>query len=245
MSDWKKDFETYRSYQGKRRLPTLQTSARMMAAALVTAAQHAAMAEFTNRDFRTLAGFSGLIQTEQDRIFNELVVATLTVFMLTLEAPDVRFGDDEESKAMRTFFPYVREEIPRAHGRSLADNGVERKYVDIWRKLLTMRYEEYSKDKQEVRWAAMQSETHLTNDTLSDIQVLLPVQTVAIGCHRHICRGKIQGKDELFKHIIRWLGRFYVEYRVLLEGKRITPLMRFRRRTETFLRGLSGFFKKT
>jgi len=94
-----------------------------------------------------------------------------------------------------------------------------------------MRYEEYARDRHDVRAAAMQiesAEKSLDLDDLSKIQLLVPVQAVAIGCHHHICRGDTDGRDDLFKLTLRSLSMFYVELRVRLEGGRITPLTRAR-----------------
>ena len=59
-----------------------------------------------------------------------------------------------------------------------------------------MRYEEYARDRHSVRAAAMQiesAEKDLDLNDLSNIQLVLPVQAVAIGCHAHICRGQTDG----------------------------------------------------
>jgi hypothetical protein len=57
---------------------------------------------------------------------------------------------------------------------------------------------------------------------------MLPVEAVAIGCHHHVCRGKTEGRDELFKAMLRSLSKFYVQIRLGLEVGKITPLMRAR-----------------
>ena len=44
---------------------------------------------FKNERFRKLIFFDSITQLEQDRIFNELVLAVLTVIMLTCDAPDI------------------------------------------------------------------------------------------------------------------------------------------------------------
>jgi hypothetical protein len=63
-------------------------------------------------------------------------------------------------------------------------------------------------------------------DDLSKIQLLVPVQAAAIGCHHHVCRGKTNGRDELFKLMLRSLSRFYIDIRIRLEGGKITFLTR-------------------
>jgi len=77
-------------------------------------------------------------------------------------------------------------------------------------------------------------------DGLSKIQLLVPVQPVSIGCHRHICRGNTAGQDALFKHIIKSLANFYVELRVRLEGGEITLVTRARVALKRTLRRLGG-----
>jgi hypothetical protein len=55
------------------------------------------------------------------------------------------------------------------------------------------------------------------------------VQVVAIGCHHHVCRSQTEGRDELFKLILRALSRFYLETRLIFESGKLTPFMRLRR----------------
>ena len=86
---------------------------------------------------------------------------------------------------------------------------------------MDLRYEEYAKDRHEVRAAAMQlesSEKALDLDDLSKIQMLAPVQTVAIGCHSHVCRGGNQGRKDLFLLLLRSLSKFYDEIRFGLKA---------------------------
>jgi hypothetical protein len=106
-----------------------------------------------------------------------------------------------------------------------------------------MRYQEYGRDKHEVRAAAMQiesAEKNLDLDGLSKIQLLVPVQAVSIGCHHHICRGNTTGQDDLFKQILKSLSKFYVELRIRLEGGKITPLTRARVALKRMLQRLAG-----
>lgn len=165
-------------------------------------------------------------QTEQDRIFNELVVASVVLIMLLLEAPDLRVIGEFQG-----YLAGLSKKIPGAHVDHLRTLGVETNHLQDWEKLIAMRYEEYARDRHDVRAAAMQiesSEKGLDLDDLSKIQMLVPVQAVAIGCHHHICRGNTKGQDDLFRLTLRSLSRFYVELRIRLEGGRVTPLTRMR-----------------
>jgi hypothetical protein len=173
-----------------------------------------------------MARLERLSHGERDRIFNELVVAFLVLIMLLLEAPDLRV-----SRELRNYFADLNKRIPEAYVEHLRTLGVESNHIGDWEKLISMRYEEYARDKHAVREAAMQiesAEKRLDLDGLSRIQLLVPVQAVSIGCHHHICRGNTDGQDDLFKQILKSLSKFYVELRIRLEGGKITPLTRAR-----------------
>ena len=196
------------------------------AAGLAQAAAGSAFGLFRDKRFRRFAGLDQLNQTEQDRIFNELVVASVVLIMLLLEAPDLRVAGEFQG-----YLAGLSKKILGAYVDHLRTLGVETNHLRDWEKLITMRYEEYARDRHDVRAAAMQiesSEKGLDLDDLSKIQMLLPVQAVAIGCHHHICRSNTEGRDHLFKLTLQSISRFYVELRVRLEGGRITSLTRMR-----------------
>jgi hypothetical protein len=208
----------------KTRFESLDQMAEATAVALSQAAASAGYQLFKDKQFRKLADFGRLSQTEQDRIFNELVVANLVLFMLVFEAPDLRVVNE-----YRDYLAGLKKRIPQAYVQNLRGLGIEAKYLQDWEKLIDMRYEEYARDKHDVRAAAMEVESKersLNMDALSKIQILVPVQTVAIGCHRHICRGETKGKDDLFTLILQSLTRFYFEFRMKIEGIKITPFDR-------------------
>jgi hypothetical protein len=196
------------------------------AATLAQAAAGSAFHLFGDKQFRQLSNFEKLSETEQDRIFNELVIASLVLIMLVLDAPDLRVA-----REFRSYLVDLNKRVPEAYLDHLRSLGVKAGNLRGWKKLISMRYEEYARDRHDVRAAAMQiqsSRKRLDLDDLSKIQMLVPVQAVAIGCHHHICRGKTDGRDELFKLTLNSLSRFYVEVRIRLEGGRLTPLMRAR-----------------
>jgi hypothetical protein len=213
----------------KTRLPAFESLDQMAdatAAGLSQAAAAAAYELFGDKEFRRMAGFERLSQAEHDRIFNELVVAFLVLIMLLLEAPDLRVA-----RELQDYLAGLNKRISKAHVDHLGSLGLEASHLRDWEKLISMRYEEYARDKHEVRAAAMQiesAEKSLDLGGLSKIQMLVPVQAVSIGCHRHICRGNTDGRDDLFKLTLKSLSKFYVELRVRLEGGKITPLTRAR-----------------
>jgi hypothetical protein len=205
---------------------SLDRMADATAAGLARAAVGAAFELCRDKRFRRLAAIEQLNQTEQDRIVNELVVACLVLIMLLLEAPDLRVAGD-----FQRYLAGLSKKVPRAHLDYLGTLGVETNPLQDWEKLIAMRYEEYARDRHGVRAAAMQiesAERGLDLDGLSRIQMLVPLQAVAIGCHDHICRGDMEGRDDLFKLTLDSLSKFYVEIRVRVEGGTITPLTRMR-----------------
>jgi hypothetical protein len=224
----------------KTRLPTFESPdqmAEVTAAGLSQAATASAYELFCDKEFRRMAGFERLSQVKQDRIFNELVVAFLVLIMLLLDAPDLRVP-----RELRNYLADLNKRISQAHVDHLKTLGVETHHIRDWERLISMRYEEYARDKHEVRGAAMQIESanqSLDLDGLSRIQLLVPVQAVSIGCHHHICRGNTAGRDDLFKQILKSLSRFYVELRIRLEGGKITPFTRARVALRRILHRLS------
>ncbi len=204
-----------------------EQSAGAAAAALSEASAHQAFNLFNNKEYRRSARFDALNQVEQDRIFNELVVAHLVLIMLVLEAPDLRIATE-----FRDHLTTLKELIPKAYVDNLKTLGVEDEHLRVWEQLISLRYEEYAKDRLGVRSAAMHLEAQekpLELDDLSRIQLLLPVQAVAIGCHHHVCRGETDGRDGLFKLTLNALARFYTDVRIHFEGGKITFGMRARR----------------
>jgi hypothetical protein len=196
------------------------------AAALVQAAAHYAFQLYCDKGFRRRVDFDNLDKVEQDRVFNELVVTHVVLVILILEAPDLRVP-----REFRDYLLLLQEMIPKAHVENLRTLGLEDEHLRQWEKLIALRYDEYAKDRHEVRSAAMEiqsSEKPLDLKNLSKIQMLIPVQAVAIGCHHHICRGNTNGRDDLFKLTLDPLTKFYVDIRGRLEGVKITPLTRAR-----------------
>lgn len=216
----------------------LPQMAKLLAAMLDKASIGWVSKVFYDKKFQRLADFERIGQKEKDRVFNELIIAPLTLFMITLEAPDIN-----QPPNFRDYLLIVRDEIPQAHVESLKSLGIEKKHLKLWKKLIKMRHEEYSQSKFEAREAMMEYESQDKEMTLTDldgINLFLPVFTVAVGCHRHICRGKTAGKDPLFKYLIKNLSRFYSEFRAITEGAEITPWKRFKIKARHFWNDLRG-----
>ncbi len=209
--------------------PPFESPEQMAAATadkLAEACAHCAFKLFSDPAFRSLARFDQISQTEHDRIFNELLVSALLLVMFTFEAPDLDAPDD-----VRAYLARIATCMPGAHIKSLRALGIEQQHLDIWDKLITLRRDEYTSDRHHVRAAAMQVEEQALRKELDchdydKITLTLPVQVIAIGCHRHVCRGETDGRDELFKLQLRAFFAFYVHIRLLTQGRRLTWWMR-------------------
>src|SRR3989339_1076489 len=186
-------------------------------------------------------GLNEMVQLEQDRILNELILAGITVIMLTLEAPDLRINRD-----FKEYFRLLKDEVPKAHLTQLKEMGIEKKHVKLWKKLIEMRYDEYAQDRLKARSAAMEYDSRkkdLTSKDLDDIHLFLPAFTVAVGCHHHICRGKTEGKDLAFKYLMKKLARFYTMMRAAMEGGHLTPIGRARIATRHFVNDVKDWWE--
>lgn len=223
--------------------------ASILAATLDQAATGWAFKIYWDKKFLKLAEIDKLEQVEKDRIFNELFLAGICMIMLTLEARDLRQEEDFKDYLLK-----VRDEIVSAHINQLKDMGVEKEHQKLWKRLINMRYEEYEKDKLTAREAMMEFEAKengrsLETEDLEGINLTLVPFTVAVGAHKHIVRGKTKDQDLLFKLIMKLimkkLSRFYVEIRIMIEGRKITPVLRARIKLHHFWNDLKEDFQKT
>lgn len=210
--------------------------AAILATTLDQAATQWAFKTYWDKKFIKLAEINKLEQIEQDRIFNELILAGICVIMLTLEARDLRHDEN-----FKEYLFKVRDEIINAHIDQIKNLGMEKEHQKLWKKLIQIRYEEYEKNKLTARESMMEfegKEKGLEISDLEGINLTLPPFVVAVGAHKHIVRGKTKGRDLLFKLIMKKLGRFYVEIRIMIEGGKISPLMRTRMKLSRFWRDL-------
>lgn len=97
------------------------------AAALSQAAAGQAFHLFRDKNFRRLAQFDRISQTEQDRVFNELVVTHLVLIMLMCEAPDLKVSIE-----FRDYIAGLKKRAPQAYVDNLRDLGVEAKHLKDW-----------------------------------------------------------------------------------------------------------------
>lgn len=151
------------------------------------------------KDFRGLVNFDSISQTEQDRIFNELVVTGIVFLMFILDS----FVENIDVTEKKIVMSKVRDKIPDGYLKTLADIGIDRKFRRIWKKLIDMRLREYLDNRRYAKEEVMFAEKFKGKEELKDSWAR--IETLAIGCLFHIRRGKGKTEDHLWKMLRFWL----------------------------------------
>jgi len=148
---------------------------------------------FRDKKFRRLNNFENIDQVEQDRIFNEIVLTGLALAILTFENLEKR---TRETPMFEQYFRYLQLEMANYYGNWLNELGSKPSDVELWKKLVKMRCDEYKKDEKRF----LRKKNSLKNEW---------PHITAIGGFRHITRGKGKPEDELFIIFIRWIAGIY------------------------------------
>jgi hypothetical protein len=162
-------------------------------------------------DFREFIKFDDISQTEQDRIFNELQVTALGLVIFQLEDAFPVFKDITETDLINEFI-------------SLYENiGTEKQFIDMWRQVISMRNDEYRRDKQTLReeskdWEQLKS--------LDDDMILrwLRVETLTIDGVTHIRYGELDENDPLIPFFRSWMIVLDNQFMKILKPLQEVPL---------------------
>lgn len=150
------------------------------------------------KEFREMIDFNKISQTEQDRIFNELEVSFLGLFYLYLDNLSSQLENQEEKELVEQLKPALRKGFIALY----EDLKIEKKFIDIWKELINMRFEEYQDDFHGlIKEGAKEKK-------LKDKQFRLfwaRTQTITLDCLQHIRRGKLEQKDPLRKYLQDWV----------------------------------------
>lgn len=147
---------------------------------------------WSSKDFRKLIEFDVISQTEQDRIFNELEVSVLGLFVLNLD----HGVNTSKSSEQEIIFSKLRQFIIEGFLNLNKQLRVQKIFVEQWRLLIDMRLEEYRKD---FKIALKKSKKlkEVKNEQLK--AVWAKVETITIDCWTHIRRGETKEEDPLWK----------------------------------------------
>lgn len=159
---------------------------------LVLLGSKAAFKMFKSEDVRKLLNFNQVNKVEQDRFFNEMAVTNIIMLMLILDKQIAEADPGERKEYLKA----LREKVPKFYLAFLGKIGIPKKYVNIWKKLIDLRYDEYDKDTLEWRQTFM----NINHEVAMNKGVLI-FQTLSFGLFNHLRRGKVDPEDELYKYV--------------------------------------------
>lgn len=177
-----------------------------------------AFSTWEKKEFRKLINFEKLPQIEQDRIFNELEVTLLGLFILNLDdAINLVKGTPQE-----TVLKMLQKSLINGFLKLFIDLGIEDKYIKQWEVLIDMRIKEYRRDyemllKESQSWKELQKDEGLQT-------AIMRIQAIALDCLSHIRRGKISEEDPLRKYLQNWITLFEKEFSRLTQALIFEPL---------------------
>lgn len=192
-------------------------TAKLLAGASQNLAQVVASASFElwqRPDFRLYVNFGNISQTEQDRMFNELEVSVLGLFILHLDHALLDVVEEER----KIVFSALKTDLGSGFLQLLSNTGVEKKFVDQWKTLIDMRLKEYREDfklamKESSKWKEFKNENAKMKITWARIE------TITIDCLSHIRRGDVKEGDPLWKLLRKWLITLDAKLNPLTQAK--------------------------
>lgn len=153
--------------------------------------------EFWERkDFRLYVAFENLTQIEQDRIFNELEVSVLGLFVLHLD-----YVIETIPKEHRQLFKNLQNDIISSFLGLFSELGVEKKFIKQWELLIDLRLKEYRQD-----FITAVKEFDIKEEAWEDglQMIVVVIETIAIDCMTHIRRGNPEKDDPIWKLLRKW-----------------------------------------
>ncbi|MBI2011961.1 hypothetical protein HYS91_04285 [Candidatus Daviesbacteria bacterium] len=148
--------------------------------------------------FRKLINFTNITQLEQDRIFNEIEVSFLGLFILYLEYLSSVLEGIEKELIEKIIDNTVEEFLA-----IFKELQIEEKFIKEWRLLIDMRLKEYRIDYQLLLKEESNSKELKKNDHFRITWAR--VETITLDCLTHIRRGKLEQKDPLRKYLQDWV----------------------------------------
>lgn len=141
-----------------------------------------------SKDFKTLVKFEKISQTEQDRIFNELLLTGLG--LLRLYRVQTRRKEIEEETVDQFLDMYKK-------------LGIGKAFIKQWEGLISMRFKEYSEHYPYALESSKDWKEFKNNIKLQ--RTWTRVETLSIDGWTHIRAGKTDEKDPLWRLVRKWL----------------------------------------
>lgn len=154
--------------------------------------------EFWQRkDFRLYVAFDSLSQTEQDRIFNELEVSLLGLFILQFDYAQT-IADKGDKAVLKTF----QQELVPGFLRLMEETGIAKENLKVWQQLIDMRLKEYRSDLKVALKESSSMEDFAGDEELRSTWAR--IETITIDCLTYIKRGDVKEGDPLWKLLRKW-----------------------------------------
>ncbi|MFC1612770.1 hypothetical protein ACFL23_00370 [Patescibacteria group bacterium] len=165
-----------------------------------------AFSVFQDSQFRQATGFDKLAQVEQDRIFNELEVATMSLCLFCIEQRGAIVGNKDFH-----FWKEVSKKIPIQFEQKLLGHGVDKGNAKLFKDLIMIRHEEYEKifDGSRDYFEEQKDFKDISNKSAKN--AFVRAQSVTVGAVDHIRRGKLKQGDSLLRIIRNWLFPLDIE----------------------------------
>lgn len=157
-------------------------------------------------EFREPLNFDQLDQTEQDRIFNELIAAGICLARLQVE-----------SLGPGHFPPHLDEAIAKAYPDQLLSLEVPEQLVDIWRLLIDLRQNEYAEELGKESTRDEDLETELAAMSISK-ESAHRIRTVSFGALYHITRGEYIPEPPVAAMMTMWAIELDLEISKILKS---------------------------
>lgn len=151
------------------------------------------------KDFRKLTNFNRITQTEQDRIFNELIVTGICLLDLHLTDLLSEAKDDAKIKVLEG----LHKEFLKDYPRYLKELGTPKHLTTTWDVLIKIRLKEFREDYQLAKKEMDKWDEFKKDPTYK--KPLTRINTCSITCLQHIRRGKLDEKDLLWKILRKWV----------------------------------------
>ncbi len=154
--------------------------------------------EFWKRkDFRLYVTFHNLSQAEQDRIFNELEVSLLGLFILQFDYAQT-IADKGEKAVLKTF----QQELVPGFLRLMEETGIAKENLKVWQQVIDIRLKEYRRDLKVALKESLSMEGFSGDEELRFTWAR--IETITIDCLTHIKRGDVKEGDPLWKLLRKW-----------------------------------------
>lgn len=163
---------------------------------------------FLDKKFRKECDFDNLSKTDQDRIFNELIVWSL---ILVKKIVKMSISDKEGENA--EFYKQVKRHLFDKFIVWLEEIKIPKKLIGIWKKLIDLRENEYEEAKTRMR-SEMMGEEKFADLVLKPNFIM--VHIVAIQSFRHIIRGKGSPQNSLYQTILDWVTTLHKRLQKLI-----------------------------